>query len=67
MKILVDKMPTWYDCPFAQPVFTYLDGNENERRCRDIICKFDNTPCNLYQEKDECKLFKQLNIKVIAQ
>lgn len=67
MKILVDKMPTWYDCPFAQPIFTYLDGNKNERRCSDIKCKVDNALCDLYKEKDECKIFKQLNIRVIAE
>lgn len=67
MKILVDKMPTWHDCPFVQPVFTYLDEDKKERRCSNMLCKFDNTKCNLYQTENECKLFKQLNMRVIAE
>lgn len=67
MKILVDKMPTWYDCPFAKPVFVDLDGNKNERRCNTIYCKTDNAKCNLYEKTDECKVFKQLKLQVVSQ
>ena len=66
MKILVDKMPYW-NCPFAKPIFVYLDDNENERRCARMDCKIDDAECDLHEKPGECKIFKELVIKMVAQ
>lgn len=57
MKLLVDEMPAWRgDCPFAkgeQSYYYYI-----------YTCTLTNTPCDIYEIDDGCRMLKPLKLKV---